>query len=698
MTETLQARNGGVEQSWRFDKKPTGDGAALEVRVAARGLGYREVGDPGLRFDDDATKMGVRYGHATWVDANGARTRLDARFEGGAIVLRSGQYKSGTPIVAPHSTITTDDVGTIVDLGYPAVATITGGYLVVAPSKSLAGLPLPNAVVAKIPFNGGATTFSAPLPIASGITWSTTTFAAKPIGSNVLVIGLTGTNPATLKGAWYDLTGLPVSAVFTIAGPIQNIPPSSLAGDGSGKAWVAYPTYDGVNPPVVGFARLTPTGIMPELSLLSVPTDIPTFNSASKTDSVSGPVGQAMVVSTGNNAVQASLIQYGALGSPCGDVILSGANPNKPDIYVQYDWTEFAGSGIACTTDAQCKGQGGLTQRCLPFQASKQCECSGVTCNVDADCGVIGPAHLDEACVAGFCRGDTHDPNVVAPGALDAVTAQFGAANRGFNLHIIRGNARAHTHITSYRAPVVGCEVCPAYAAHVSEYASNFYDLKRTAPAFDTNYNAVYHYVLFAHNSSCDSDIDCINCPVARNANGTAKTDTPKSGQTGIAEISGNDSMVTLGNLLKSVTCADDKKYTLAGTFVHELGHNLGLRHGGGVEPIRCAADAACAALGPDHTGEVCRVWNTTTNACTVATVAADCNVGQVCIANLCASRGCVHACGTTPDCTTLVQPRVHRHLRRQISQPFGARSRTSNIDSCIVRSTHQGVFRDASS
>ncbi|WP_202802527.1 zinc-dependent metalloprotease family protein [Candidatus Nitrosopumilus sediminis] len=49
------------------------------------------------------------------------------------------------------------------------------------------------------------------------------------------------------------------------------------------------------------------------------------------------------------------------------------------------------------------------------------------------------------------------------------------------------------------------------------------------------------------------------------------------SGSSGMAEIPGNDFLITLGNWAGGVGSSDDQ----AGTFMHELGHNLGLFHGG---------------------------------------------------------------------------------------------------------------------
>ncbi|MEX0764011.1 MAG: hypothetical protein WEC35_06175 [Nitrosopumilaceae archaeon] len=73
-----------------------------------------------------------------------------------------------------------------------------------------------------------------------------------------------------------------------------------------------------------------------------------------------------------------------------------------------------------------------------------------------------------------------------------------------------------------------------------------------------TNYErkkAAFHYFLFVH-------------------------DQPGSalGSSGISEIHGNDAMISLGSFAGHVGSTDEQ----AGTFMHELGHNLRLHHGGG--------------------------------------------------------------------------------------------------------------------
>jgi hypothetical protein len=53
-------------------------------------------------------------------------------------------------------------------------------------------------------------------------------------------------------------------------------------------------------------------------------------------------------------------------------------------------------------------------------------------------------------------------------------------------------------------------------------------------------------------------------------------------GSSGIGEVFGNDFIVYLGPLLTRLSGQAVLNDAVAGTFMHELGHNLGLRHGGG--------------------------------------------------------------------------------------------------------------------
>jgi hypothetical protein len=89
----------------------------------------------------------------------------------------------------------------------------------------------------------------------------------------------------------------------------------------------------------------------------------------------------------------------------------------------------------------------------------------------------------------------------------------------------------------------------------------------------------VYHYAVFGHYASCppgpvgNPEQYCSACPLDRGGN------SPKSGSTGTAETPGNDLLVSLGAYLFDVGLPLTTNVE-GGTFMHELGHNLGLGHG----------------------------------------------------------------------------------------------------------------------
>jgi hypothetical protein len=84
VTERIESDEAGVEQSWRFEAVPSGQGD-LVVRVRATGERYATSTDHGLHFESPGgtSLPGLRYGTATWVDAGGKRTTIAPRFVAG---------------------------------------------------------------------------------------------------------------------------------------------------------------------------------------------------------------------------------------------------------------------------------------------------------------------------------------------------------------------------------------------------------------------------------------------------------------------------------------------------------------------------------------------------------------------------------------------------------------------------------------
>jgi hypothetical protein len=88
----------------------------------------------------------------------------------------------------------------------------------------------------------------------------------------------------------------------------------------------------------------------------------------------------------------------------------------------------------------------------------------------------------------------------------------------------------------------------------------NLYTYKNTY--MDIRRRPIFHYLLFAN----------------------SQLSTGLAGSSGLAEINGNDVLITLGGWGLTTTPAANLNRLInyqAGTVMHELGHNLGLRHGG---------------------------------------------------------------------------------------------------------------------
>jgi len=313
------------------------------------------------------------------------------------------------------------------------------------------------------------------------------------------------------------------------------------------------------------------------------------------------------------------------------DTLLPGADPNKPDVYVQYDWMHAGLPDSSCSDDMSCStlGFGHRGETCSGPPTPTTAASCVYACSVDADCTTgpqnicasnddcsgrsycnlttnqcaVGSWHAGEQCVDNLCR-HTHDPEVLVPGSLQRVVERFAA--HGITLHVMRGHELPHSHVVSYRSldtMTDSCEGGSVASAHAGpgEYAESLYDLKQTSDA--DRRNVAYHYALFAHNVGCDgvdedptrSTNHCSACPMALNPDGTPKN-LPLAGESGLAEISGNDFVVSLGGPIGDKAFAPGP-VLLASTFMHELGHNLGLHHGGGID-TPCKSNTDCSALG----------------------------------------------------------------------------------------------------
>lgn len=188
-----------------------------------------------------------------------------------------------------------------------------------------------------------------------------------------------------------------------------------------------------------------------------------------------------------------------------------------------------------------------------------------ITSNVDADGdGVPDQAEVQGSTYAGLDmyalgarvaqpdifvevhRVDSDDPGVIPqPAALAKVTAAF--QGRGYAVHFdVAENPLAAAQCTML-GPQDDC--------------TDLYAFKATA--MDVRRYPLFHFMLFAY----------------------SQLSSGGTGASGRAESLGNDALITLGNWgLKTDTVAATNMLVnfQAATVMHELGHNLGLRHGGG--------------------------------------------------------------------------------------------------------------------
>src|SRR5262249_10223524 len=139
-----------------------------------------------------------------------------------------------------------------------------------------------------------------------------------------------------------------------------------------------------------------------------------------------------------------------------------------------------------------------------------------------------------------------------------------------------------HVSVVTFANPVGACATNGG-----SNSAVSFYDLK--AQNFDLRKRFTHKYAVFGHSAQCAGNCASSVCQAESSALGLCGT--VGEGSTGLAEVSGNDIVVTLGKQNLSDGSGhvepDTTKYRdqliqyQAGTFMHELGHTVGLDHNG---------------------------------------------------------------------------------------------------------------------
>ncbi|NIR94959.1 MAG: hypothetical protein GWO08_15215, partial [Gammaproteobacteria bacterium] len=141
-----------------------------------------------------------------------------------------------------------------------------------------------------------------------------------------------------------------------------------------------------------------------------------------------------------------------------------------------------------------------------------------------------------------------HEP---ARSTLDDIEASYAA--RGINLHIEKSeNVGFHRD----QIPVPGTDEPIGFDSIKKNFFGNPDERDNHPDEYLVAKRQIFHYALFIHNQQ-----------------GTDSS--------GWAEIIGNDHVVSLGSFTNGVGSVDEQQ----GTLMHELGHNMGLYHGGSEPP-----------------------------------------------------------------------------------------------------------------
>ena len=139
------------------------------------------------------------------------------------------------------------------------------------------------------------------------------------------------------------------------------------------------------------------------------------------------------------------------------------------------------------------------------------------------------------------CGPHSHRPSASAVAAVESAFADSPVVNpyggpTGVNLHIDYGQGAPFVNGTN-----IGSDTVVVFGSEFNTYKAAFFDAKR---------NGYFHYAIFCHRHTA-----------------------PDNNSSGLAEINGDDFIVSLQCYL---TDSNVSKTTM-----HELGHNLNLRHGG---------------------------------------------------------------------------------------------------------------------
>lgn len=296
------------------------------------------------------------------------------------------------------------------------------------------------------------------------------------------------------------------------------------------------------------------------------------------------------------------------------DLPLPQADPDIPNIWLAIDYFErdLPASPRSCTTNADC-----VATATAAGHRSEQCFCQLApdSCPTGETCDPRTRRCSGGATTGHFCT-HSHKPSQAV---LDLAIAPFQAPGQAggwgsqahapiiLAIHPDSDRIAERAVVSFGTAPRTACPssgVCPSgtrcepntaceavcppgdpcrtlATACAGTDAVHFDDLKDAH--FDPRHRWVYRYAIFGHYNSCPSASACFQCP-----DDPTTGDRPISTSTGIAELPGNDLIVSLGRAyFDPIATPPYLPEVVAGVLLHELGHTLNLHHGGHAETSR---------------------------------------------------------------------------------------------------------------
>jgi hypothetical protein len=242
----------------------------------------------------------------------------------------------------------------------------------------------------------------------------------------------------------------------------------------------------------------------------------------------------------------------------CGSINVSAcATPFclLPNTGCTATWKDTDGDGLSDAWETPVTGQNGG----VPFV---DLNCNGRWDGASTDIALPGatPGTKDIFIYYNYRSAHNHRP---PQAALDQVVAAFAAHQ--VNVHFVDGGPIAETVVTTLDpSPTSACAGTSVSTMQALRTA-NFGNRK---PAF--------HYMVFAHRANTPDATHASACPRDPLCNALPKFDS-----TGSADLPGDDIIISFGAKMDDNGGVPPEPFLYATTIMHELGHNLGLKHGG---------------------------------------------------------------------------------------------------------------------